>query len=154
MALAMTLSASSLSPSLPSSFPPGRGAACAILLSLTLCACSFVAVKPPPDSPVPGAPIKCTTSRLAPKADVAGSVLWTIGALGVTFGSLLNDANQSFDDYKPFLGIGLAHAALATLSTIGAIRGYRHTRRCRQLQGVSIADPDGSHNPVASTGTP
>jgi hypothetical protein len=120
-----------------------------LVLSLAT-GCSFLTVRPAPGRPLGATPrASCTTSRLAPAADVsAGAALALVGGLLVVGSTQCDD--RSFvcngGDATRYLAAGLGMAAAGTAYLISATRGFRSTGECREVLAAqrACAGGDGS----------
>jgi hypothetical protein len=108
--------------------------------------CSLVFVRAPPNSlPVDSAPLECTTSKVAPRADaVVGSALLVPAILGVYLGAASCDGTGESGSLcnamrGPILGIGIGAAALSAVMLFSAYRGGANTDRCRELESQQPA---------------
>jgi len=102
-------------------------AACALATQ----GCSFVFVRPPPDSPVAGGPPRCTESRAAPIADtvLAGAAL---ALFAPSLGAALSCSPNCAENAGPALSILSGAVLLATAGS--AIYGFHETNRCAEAR--------------------
>ena len=114
--------------------------------------CSFFAVKAPP-SPVElaaGASLSCTSSRLTPALDIAGSTVATLQSAAATlFGGALDGGK----DAEIFTGIAIGWAAVAVLYGVSAHRGLKRVRACRRLK-AGVREHGSEAPPWMPTGPP
>ena len=115
----------------------GTRASCVVVAAaLVLCACSFVAVRRPPPSSPPGAPLECTLSRLAPGLDTAGAIVTPIAGLGAFGLCTFLQTQQSWASEPQNLSCGAflwATLGVTAAYTGSAVYGFHETGTCRRL---------------------
>lgn len=120
-------------------------------------ACSFVAVRRLPPSPVPpGAPLECTQSRAAPVLDTAGAIATPIVGVAVWGLCAYLDAMQSWSSDPSHLkcgGVLWATLAGTAAYTGSAVYGFHHTGECRRLAELQFG-PAPPPPPMPPPGAP
>jgi len=113
---------------------PGRrfASASAVALLLGQSGCSLVFLKAPPE-PLgdPRLPPDCSTSRVAPVLDILCAVVGFtyLGAAVAMYGEM----DPSGEGTYPYIGMGVAGAALGSLCAYSASEGSTRAARCRDL---------------------
>jgi hypothetical protein len=122
----------------------GTRASRAVAAALVLGGCSFVAVRRPPPSPAPGAPLECTQSRVAPGLDAAGAIVTPIAGLGAWGLCAFLQTQQAWASEPRDLSCGaVLWTALGVTAayTGSAVYGYHETGACRRL-AAQLAPPE------------
>lgn len=98
------------------------------VLSLSLCACSFVGVQGPPAEDPGPRPLDCTTSVALPAIDSLAAL--AIGSLAVV---AFASAGQGDEGGLLAVTVGIPAAVLGVTYGISAVRGTRAVHACSEM---------------------
>jgi len=123
---------------------PRRRAALTIA-SLLASGCSWIFMKKPPESvAVPQVAIECTSSRVAPGFDVAGTVYFVANAIALLARRECTGFNSDCVEKPAKIGGSIVSAALAITYAAAAHSGFESASRCEQVKDLNARCLGGS----------